>query len=352
MYVVNTETAASWVWALAEHLSKADDSLESIDSAIRESHQQLNGDTLDKVVDIHAHIDKLLSTQVYESIFKLPCLALRLYNAQIIWQRDLQKEVSLRDQQIYEEIQALDPELELGPGKVLSLGKDTFPLRYIRMLVAWHTAVHFFTSHNVLLTGRPLQFALIRIPHPDGDMESVEDVINDEFLASVMQRFFPPGVHVSDIATETILKNLRYAIPQIKSFRGSVHCEAILMAIKAMSNSGIASSGIDMSAKMAIFQDIDNVIGVAKKCCWCCNWLGENLPVPMQECFILPGSHGMIFPWSPPRFGIPLATLASLERELMHKLQLVFMKLGVIVIEDILLQVRQSSREPEVGHCP
>ncbi|KAL6303594.1 hypothetical protein BKA93DRAFT_326652 [Sparassis latifolia] len=230
MYVVNTETAASWVWALAEHLSKANDSLESIDSAIRERHQQLNGDTLDK----------------------LPSLALRLYNAQTIWQRDLQKEVSLRDQQIHEEIQALDP--ELASGKVLSLGKDTFPLGYIRMLVAWHTAVHLFTSHNVLLTGRPLQFALIRIPHPDGDMESVEDVINDEFLASVMQRFFPPGVHVSDIAKETILKNLRYAIPQIKSFRGSVHCEAILMAIKAMSNSGIAPSGIDMSAKMAIFQ--------------------------------------------------------------------------------------------------
>ncbi|KAL6301151.1 hypothetical protein BKA93DRAFT_488891 [Sparassis latifolia] len=110
--------------------------------------------------------------------------------------------------------------------------------------------------------------------------------MDNNFLTSVMQRIFPTGQVAADDEKEFALQVLRSAIPSaIKSFHGSVHCEASLMAIKAAANASVATSGIG-----TIFCDIDNVIGVGKKY--------RNLAVPGQDCFILPGTHGWIFPWS------------------------------------------------------
>ncbi|GBE83331.1 hypothetical protein SCP_0503790 [Sparassis crispa] len=91
------------------------------------------------------------------------------------------------------------------------------------------------------------------------------------------------------------------------------------MAVKAAPNTPSTTTA-DVSAKVASFRDIDNVIGVSKKCCWCCDWLSKDLPVPGQDGFVLPGTHGTTLPWSPPIFDIPLATLVPLEQALMEKL--------------------------------
>ncbi|KAL6308239.1 hypothetical protein BKA93DRAFT_822447 [Sparassis latifolia] len=329
MYAVNIETAASWIWVLAELLSKVLCPLSSIGSMVTQCHRELSTRELNKVMDISTNIDRLLSARVFEAIFNLPSLAQLLHTERL----KLQKKDNLRYQDEYEEIQVLSPE------------EDPFPLRYIRTLVAWHSAVRFLTSRGVLSTGRPLWFAVIRTPHPDEDMESVENVISEEFLASVMRRVFPPESGASDNEKESVLEKLQLAIPySTKHFCGSVHCEAILMAVKAAANSIIVPpSGIDVHAQAAIFQDIDNVIVVNKKCCWCCDWLGKNLPVPMQECFVLPGTHGKIVPWAPPRFGIPLEVLALLERDLMEELRSAFVERGRTAIRQGRLPSRQSS---------
>lgn len=67
-------------------------------------------------------------------------------------------------------------------------------------------------------------------------------------------------------------------------------------------------------------QNADRVIGVAKKSCLCCYWLAQLLLDDKSSTFLVPGTHGIVFPWTPPLFGIPAPILAKLERLLIQKL--------------------------------
>jgi len=59
---------------------------------------------------------------------------------------------------------------------------------------------------------------------------------------------------------------------------------------------------------------------VGKKSCLCCHWLGELLVGGNGQGFLLPGTHGIVFPWTPPLFGIPEPILEQLEQKLILKL--------------------------------
>jgi hypothetical protein len=48
--------------------------------------------------------------------------------------------------------------------------------------------------------------------------------------------------------------------------------------------------------------------------------LAELLSQRGNHKFLVPGTHGMIFPWSPPLDGIPLDVLKELEAKLTEKL--------------------------------
>jgi hypothetical protein len=56
-------------------------------------------------------------------------------------------------------------------------------------------------------------------------------------------------------------------------------------------------------------------IGVAKKCCYCCYWLGNKLG------YQLPGTHGIICPWAVPQWGLSTSVMEELETHLREKLQ-------------------------------
>ncbi|RPD53588.1 hypothetical protein L227DRAFT_396380 [Lentinus tigrinus ALCF2SS1-6] len=58
-------------------------------------------------------------------------------------------------------------------------------------------------------------------------------------------------------------------------------------------------------------------IGITKKCCWACFRLAELLLEDTQRDFILPGTHGVIYPWSPPPLGVSSQVLSRLRDELM-----------------------------------
>ncbi|KZV70414.1 hypothetical protein PENSPDRAFT_579395, partial [Peniophora sp. CONT] len=59
-------------------------------------------------------------------------------------------------------------------------------------------------------------------------------------------------------------------------------------------------------------------IGVSKKCCWTC-WQLYKLLEACDSGFDLPGSHGTIYAWSPPEFGIPIAVLRDLRHGLLKE---------------------------------
>ncbi|GBE85570.1 hypothetical protein SCP_0800870 [Sparassis crispa] len=314
MYAITIETASPWLRTLVSYVLITLDALQSIAAAIKSKDRKENARLLDELVAHSIGLNTLLSAHIFDSLFAIPSLVERLHNKRA-------------NQAVYEELEELDPD------------NVAFPLRYIRTLVASHTAVRFLTSRKTFLGNRPLDFALIRVSRPDKDMALAKEVMDNDFLESVMQRIFPAGQVATDDEQESVLEVLRDTIPdKIKPFRGSVHCEATLMAIKAAANAPVATPGIG-----TIFCDIDNVIGVGKKCCWCCDWLGRHLPVLGQDRFSLPGTHGKILPWSPPRFGIPPTTLALLEQAPMEQLRLVFVARGRAARYETILASRLSS---------
>ncbi len=61
-----------------------------------------------------------------------------------------------------------------------------------------------------------------------------------------------------------------------------------------------------------------SVIGVGKKCCWCCSSLAGMLRAAHSGVtFQIPMSHGLIFPWALPTIGISLPVATSMETALM-----------------------------------
>ncbi|GBE88112.1 hypothetical protein SCP_1203420 [Sparassis crispa] len=224
MFAVTIETPRPWLRSLASYILITLDALQSFNDVINSSNQKENSQLLDNLVANSIGPNTLLSAHIFDSLFVIPSLVDLLQR----------KRATLQvGQAVYEELEELDPDGE------------AFPLRYIRSLVACHTAIHFLTSRKIFLGNRPLDFALIRVPHPDKDLAPVKEVMDNNFLTSVMQRIFPTGQVAADDEKEFALQVLRAAIPSaIKSFHGSVHCEASLMAIKAAANASVATSGI------------------------------------------------------------------------------------------------------------
>lgn len=60
----------------------------------------------------------------------------------------------------------------------------------------------------------------------------------------------------------------------------------------------------------------EKAIAVGKKCCWCCNRLGSRLGD-----IKLPGSHGVLYSWTPPRVGVDITVLRALEDDLWTELK-------------------------------
>jgi len=75
----------------------------------------------------------------------------------------------------------------------------------------------------------------------------------------------------------------------------------------------------------------DKVIGVGKKCCWCCSALGSILSQDKHISIKLPGSHGIIYPWTPPRVGLDLNVLQILEDQLWDALYMAIDNAGINV---------------------
>lgn len=58
-------------------------------------------------------------------------------------------------------------------------------------------------------------------------------------------------------------------------------------------------------------------IAASKKCCWCCALLARLLTQENTHAveFVLPGTHALIFSWSPPQ-GVPLVILQKMRNVL------------------------------------
>jgi hypothetical protein len=64
--------------------------------------------------------------------------------------------------------------------------------------------------------------------------------------------------------------------------------------------------------------------------------------------FLVPGTHGIVFPWTPPSYGIPKLILEQLEQKLIEKLTEVTE--NWIASQSISHSTRQSSPASQSSH--
>ncbi|KAJ3003491.1 hypothetical protein NUW54_g5270 [Trametes sanguinea] len=106
----------------------------------------------------------------------------------------------------------------------------------------------------------------------------------------------------------------------------AVHPESVLMVLARMCNKGsTAMDTLESDVRIDTLFPLDGnvIIGASTECCWCCDTLRTSLeaydPGNGQVSFVLPGTHGIISPWSPPQ-GVPESILLQLRQELFHTL--------------------------------
>ncbi|KAJ8587978.1 hypothetical protein M405DRAFT_277292 [Rhizopogon salebrosus TDB-379] len=197
-------------------------------------------------------------------------------------------------------------------------------LRHLRAILAWSTALHSLASdkHLSIINGE-LDIGLLQFPH-DGQ----DDIVGIDAITYELFRRFPvdESTTVQDTAALKCAWNLE------PEFTGTIHAEATLMGLLTYFSEPNPSSRVDhwnalqdstiaerMKALIGPAATANKAIGVGKKCCWCCSTLGAIL---QDKCVSIerPGSHGVIYPWSPPRVGLDVSVLRKLEDRLWDEL--------------------------------
>jgi hypothetical protein len=219
-------------------------------------------------------------------------------------------------------------------------------LRHLRAVLAWTAALDSLTSrkHLSIISGK-LDIGLVHVPRASRDIAGIE-VITDEFFTRFPHRSVEESGRVQDTADLHM-----YWKPE---YTGTTHAEATLMGLLTYFSESNPSSRADywnalqrdskvaqrmevligpVSSTLNLFissvltgaalQTIgtaDKVIGVGKKCCWCCSTLGSILSQDKHVSIKLPGSHGIMYPWIPPRVGLDVSVLEILEERLWAEL--------------------------------
>ncbi|KAJ6618820.1 hypothetical protein B0H10DRAFT_2217314 [Mycena sp. CBHHK59/15] len=176
-------------------------------------------------------------------------------------------------------------------------------LRYLLSVCAYTSASSQLVKNAVFRKGLGIQVNVVTFPVPDNHLD---EAIYEEIVTEMAAR------------TETSCDTVRslFKFPR-SGVAGTLHAEAGMMGLAC------DSSALVDEQHRVLFPSFPAQlpIGVGKKCCWCCWMLGEFLKNDRGREFILPGTHGIIFPWIPPKHGIPVDVLDRLEKLLVLKLE-------------------------------
>ncbi|KAF8342272.1 uncharacterized protein EI90DRAFT_3032685 [Cantharellus anzutake] len=198
-------------------------------------------------------------------------------------------------------------------------------MRYLGNAVAWITATDFlFSSSRIRRTPRlRLHLAITAPPVEPEAMADAQPIFTHIFNKSLQDR--DNQSKVRNLIVHSWLEEFARKLPKPKQFHGTVHCEASLMGAIVQYNGQGNMQNIRLPDIFHSTTNKPRTIGVAKKCCWCCNMLATLLNSTDIQ-FSLPGSHGRIFPWALPRIGISYEVACSLEDKLQKQLSLAIWK--------------------------
>ncbi|TFK86881.1 hypothetical protein K466DRAFT_599975, partial [Polyporus arcularius HHB13444] len=199
----------------------------------------------------------------------------------------------------------------VGNHKPLLNEEDDIAYRYLLTLTAWSAAIDHLCQKSVLCRLRNCTATVVIIR--DDRASSLPD---GQFLLDAVEE----DAKLSGERKAEAKEFLRARIVQAAADECHVHAEAGLMALDMHLRNTVHADMEDTTRKVAdAFAQKDALpIGISKKCCGACYRLSELLQqeADVHRTFILPGSHGVIFPWTPPPFGIPSNILRLFREEL------------------------------------
>jgi hypothetical protein len=220
-------------------------------------------------------------------------------------------------------------------------------LRHLQAIVAWHAAATSLLDKKYRRVAQTLRVGLVEVAPSQPDLMTYGEVIEEFF------RRRPASSSEARISVENIIRENHTK----KKFTGTTHAEATLMGLLTYFSPGSPSVNHgdqieDLSLrvlkeliepvcclllstnlmKSLIQATSEKAIAVGGKCCWCCDRLGSLLGD-----IKLPGSHGVLLSWTPPRVGVDVTVLQALENDLWDEMN--------AAVEDIISRVQscQSS---------
>ncbi|KAL4074782.1 hypothetical protein V8B97DRAFT_1868240 [Scleroderma yunnanense] len=198
-------------------------------------------------------------------------------------------------------------ELELGESK----GEQVY--RYLESVIAWQAALNYLSTPSLLKLLKTIEIGLIEVPRSPSSVLTLHEIVDEFFLR------YPHMIEDRQDVVEAL--ETHYS----DTFSGCIHASATLMGLVGYYGDNLMHKSHDVGIENPevmqwIVQPMPDageaVIAVSKKCCWCCDWLGRRL----KTRFVLPGTHGIMYPWDPPKFGVSVSLLKRLEEELWKEL--------------------------------
>ncbi|OSC99731.1 hypothetical protein PYCCODRAFT_1438085 [Trametes coccinea BRFM310] len=185
--------------------------------------------------------------------------------------------------------------------------------RYLQTITAWNTAVVSLMSTRGVLSELNV-FILKTFPRIDVTLADIEKPISryEALLREGLRANYEGAAYGERLGAITarmndVKRRLRLNEKNVQQGQGTltwvrdrfrVHAEAALMSLAWSYSEGAtqAVDGVDLDTLFP--QEGSVIIGVSKKCCWCCHALRQSLEGHLS--FVLPGTHAVILPWLPP----------------------------------------------------
>ncbi|TBU52490.1 hypothetical protein BD310DRAFT_1043038 [Dichomitus squalens] len=187
-------------------------------------------------------------------------------------------------------------------------------IRYLKTLAIPFAAASFLVHYCHKLSPLSLHLEAF-VVYASSSTPAVTQGHIREFKYGFLQHFMFPDEVKEEI--DRALSSLKF------HYNGSLHAEAIIMALACSVHNGVRAEGAELQQQQSYLTPVFEVpsipIGVSKKCCFCCDLLAHLLMRSQSGgrlSFLLQGTHSTIFPWIPPD-GIPFEVLKEMRIQLL-----------------------------------
>jgi hypothetical protein len=190
-------------------------------------------------------------------------------------------------------------------------GRGAAVLRWLRLITLHHFSIWTLLSTVTVRKLPQLSINLVqtRLTHDElNQMQSLQS-----YLKSYLSKMKEPKIKESKMSDDItrVINALQRSVGEVEIFRGTYHCEAILLSLYLLHHETRAnvdfrvfcqSVGVDPRLADAAGNFFTRVVGVSKRCCPVCNELFRVMYYEFNKEYSIMGSHTAYSPCALPPF--------------------------------------------------